>query len=78
MLFTNIDFATALLPNNFSTLHDKGHSRHLRDIRQRIAGDGDDVGELALLDRSDVGRPPDEIRRDGRRGGSPAPASCPI
>src|SRR5262245_37957728 len=56
-----------LIPNDLSALHDEGHARHLGDIRERIARNGDNVGELALLDGADVGRPSDEIRGD-RRG----------
>jgi hypothetical protein len=39
-----------LVPNDLSALRDEGHARHLGDIRERIAGDRDNVGELALLD----------------------------
>ena len=35
--------------------------RHDRDVSQRVATHGHEIGELALLDRANISRPSDDI-----------------
>src|SRR6266478_8362143 len=43
-----------VVPNDLPALHHKFDSLKLGDIRQRVAGHGDHIGELALVDGSDL------------------------
>src|SRR2546428_1448708 len=50
-----------IVPEDLSAFHHKFHSLSLADIGQRIAGNGDDVGELTLRNRPDL-VPPSHFR----------------
>src|SRR5207253_6050633 len=39
-----------VVADDLSALHHELHALHLRDVAERIAADGDDVGVLALLE----------------------------
>jgi hypothetical protein len=46
-----------LVSHDQAAFHHEPDSFHFGDILERIAGDGDDVGELAFFDRSDLAFP---------------------
>src|SRR5712692_2685209 len=50
-----------IVPEDFSALHHKFHVLRLADIGQRIARNGDDVGELTLRNGPDI-VPPSHFR----------------
>ena len=64
-----------LLFVDHARLHDERHFRHELDVGQRVAGHGDEVGELARLDGAEVLLNPEELRPlecgglDGLHGG---------
>src|SRR5207342_1381245 len=41
-----------IVANDLSALHHELHPLQLADVGERIAGDGDEIGKLALLDRA--------------------------
>jgi hypothetical protein len=51
-------------PDNFTVLHYEADALKFRDIKQRIAGDGNEVGKFAYLD----GARPFTRQRKSRRG----------
>jgi hypothetical protein len=60
---------------NLSVLHDEIHPLHFPNVDCGIAGDGDDIGKLALLDRS-TRSPPPMFSAVTEVGGALARASC--
>src|SRR3954452_8868782 len=59
--------APALVLVDDAGLHHEGDAFELRDVAQRIAADGDDVGELAGLDRPDPVGPAHDLGGRARR-----------
>src|SRR5262249_37545758 len=51
-----------------AALHDESDPFELRDVAKRIAGDRNDVGELAAFDRADTVAPPHDLGGRFRRG----------
>jgi len=43
-----------VVPNDLSALHDKRHPQHFSDVPQGIAGDGNQISDLALFDRAET------------------------
>src|SRR5439155_7947461 len=43
-----------VVPNDLSALHDQRNPQHFSDVSQGIAGDGDQISDLALFDRAET------------------------
>ena len=55
--------ARLLLSYDYAVLHHKAHVLDGGDVVERIAGDGDDVGEVAGLELADLAFPAEQLAR---------------
>src|SRR5207248_3224628 len=59
---------STLAPHHHPILHHESYLLHHRDVREGIAGDGDEVGELSRLDGADAIAHVEQLRGRARPG----------